>query len=178
MIRGTAEITAAFEQELGAIAHDASFAGIEIVAHRARAVRGALELSVTIDRRGGVDLALCERVAGRINATLGGLNGVYMLEVESAGLDRPLVRPGDYERFAGQRARIVTSLTVNGGKTHRGTLRGLRGETVVVQTEHGELLLPLAAIKSAHLEFDARADFQRDKIQRKQLHGNDRKHRN
>jgi ribosome maturation factor RimP len=178
MIKGTAEIVAAFEQELDAIAHDGSFAGVEIVAHRVRPVRGAMELSVTLDRPGGVDLALCERVAGRINASLGGLNGAYTLEVESAGLDRPLVRPGDYQRFAGQRARVVTSLTVNGGKTHRGTLQGLRGETVVMQTEQGELLLPLAAIKSAHLEFDARADLQRDKIQRKQLHGNNRKHRN
>jgi ribosome maturation factor RimP len=178
MTRGTAEITAAFEHELDAIAHDTSFADVEIVAHRMRPARGAMQLSVTIDRAGGVDVALCERVAGRINAALGGVNGLYTLEVESAGLDRPLVRPGDYERFAGQRARILTSLTVNGGKTHRGTLQGLRGETVVMRTEHGELLLPLAAIRSAHLEFDARADLQRDKIQRKQLHGNNRKHRN
>ena len=82
---------------------------------------------------------------------------ITRLEVESAGLERPLVRPADYERFAGKRARIVTSLTVNGGKTHRGILRGLRGETVVLETERGELLLPMAAIKSANLEYDPRA---------------------
>lgn len=179
MTRGTAEIAAAFEQELDAIVHDARFAGVEIVQRRARPVRGTVQLSVTIDRPGGVDLALCEQVAGRISASIGTLNGEYTLEVESAGLDRPLLRHGDYERFSGQRVRIVSTLTVNGGKTHRGILRGLRGETVVVEDERGkELLLPMAAIKSAHLEFDARADFQRDKLQRKQSHGNDRKHRN
>jgi len=96
-----------------------------------------------------------------------------MLEVESAGLERPLVRPADYERFAGSRAKIVTSLTVGGAKTHRGTLRGIRGETVILETERGELPLPIAAIKSANLEYDPRADLQRDKRERK-THGNSR----
>jgi ribosome maturation factor RimP len=173
-----AEIAAAFERELEAIAHDKAFDGLEIVQHRSGFVRGTTELSVTIDTPGGVDLALCERLAARINAHLGGIDAGYGLVVESAGLERPLVRPTDYERFAGARARIVTTLTVQGGKTHRGVLRGLRGETVVMQTERGELLLPMAAIKSANLEYDARLDLQRDKRQRKQLHGNDRTARN
>lgn len=160
------------------MAHDKAFDGIEIVQHRAHVVRGTAELSVTIDAAGGADLSLCERVASRINAKLAELDGVFSLTVESAGLDRPLLRPNDYERFSGKRARIVTTLTVNGGKTHRGILGGVRGEAVVVQTEQGELLLPLAAIKSANLEYDARLDLQRDKRQRKQEHGNDRSHRN
>ncbi len=171
-------VAAAFERELDAIAHDPAFAELEIVAHRAQPVRGLTALSVTIDRSGGVDLALCERIAARLNESLGSLDAPYSLEVESAGLERPLVRHEDYQRFAGERARVVTSLTIDGGKTHRGILRGLRGETVVVETERGELLLPLAAIKTANLEFDPRADLKRDKRERKQRHGNDRKRSN
>jgi ribosome maturation factor RimP len=174
--RGKSAVTTAFERELDAIAHDASFAGLEIVAHSARPVRGAAALSVTIDCPGGADLSLCERVAARLNAQLG--DGQYSLQVESAGLERPLLRRADYERFTGERVRVVTSLTVNGGKTHRGTLRGLRGETVVVENDAGELLLPMPAIKAANLEYDPRADLKRDKLQRKQRHANDRKHRN
>ncbi len=174
--RGNSAVTTAFERELDAIAHDASFAGLEIVAHSARPVRGATALRVTIDRPGGADLSLCERVAARLNAQLG--DAEYTLQVESAGLERPLLRSADYERFIGERVRVVTSLTVNGGKTHRGTLRGLRGETVVVENDAGELLLPMAAIKAANLEYDPRADLTRDKLQRKQRHANDRKHRN
>ncbi|MBV9718419.1 MAG: ribosome maturation factor RimP [Candidatus Eremiobacteraeota bacterium] len=176
--RGSATVAQAFERELDAIVHDAAFAGLEIVTQRARPVGGTTTLSVSIDRPGGADLALCERVAARLNAQLATCDAAYTLEVESAGLDRPLLRPTDYERFTGARARIVTSLTVNGGKTHRGVLRGLRGETVIVETELGELLLPMAAIKSANLEYDPRADLRRDKLQRKQRHGNDRKHGN
>jgi ribosome maturation factor RimP len=169
------EIARAFERELDALAHDASFAELEVVRHHARPVRGATELSVTIDRRGGgVDLALCERVAGRINAHLAAFDAPYTLEVESAGLDRPLLRPEHFGRFVGERARIVTSLAINGTKTHRGVLRGVRGDAVVIETENGELPLPMATIKSANLEYDARADLQRDKRERKKTHGNSR----
>jgi ribosome maturation factor RimP len=178
MSKGAPRIAETFEQQLDAIAHDRRFDGLEIVQHHARPVRGALELSVTIDRPGGVDLELCERVAAYINASLAANDGAYSLAIESAGLDRPLYREADYERFAGQRARVLTTLTINGAKTHRGVLRGLRGEAVAMETENGELLLPLAAIKSARLEYDPRQDFQRDKLQRKQLHGNSRKHGN
>jgi ribosome maturation factor RimP len=176
--REGATIATAFEREIDAIAHDAQFPGLEIVARHARSARGSTEFSVMIDRVGGVDLALCERVAARLNAQLAAYDSSYTLEVESAGLDRPLIRGADYERFAGQRARIVTSLTVNGGKTHRGVLRGLRGEAVVIDTQLGELLLPIAAIKTANLEYDPRADLRRDKLERKQKHGNIRKHGN
>jgi ribosome maturation factor RimP len=176
--RDAAAIAASFERELEAIAHDASFAGLEVVAHHARSAREGTALSVTIDRPGGADLKLCERVAARISANLNPIDGAYTLEVESAGLERPLTRPADYERFAGERAKIVTTLTVNGNKTHRGILRGLRGEAAVVETDGGELLLPIAAIKAANLEYDPRADLRRDKLQRKQGHGNGRKHGN
>ncbi len=174
---GSVEIVRAFERELDALAHDGAFAELEVVRHRARPVRGATELRVTIDRRGGVDLALCERVAARINANLAAFDVPYTLEVESAGLDRPLLRPEHFGRFVGERARIVTSLAINGTKTHRGLLRGVRGEAVVIETEKGELPLPMATIKSANLEYDARADLQRDKRERKKSHGNSR-HRN
>ena len=176
--RAGAAIVAAFERELDAIVHDTASEGIDIVSRRAHPARGATALSVTIDRPGGADLALCERIAARLTTTLDALGGEYTLEVESAGLERPLTRPADFERFAGERARIVTSLTVDGGKTHRGVLRGLRGEAVVIETERGELPIPTAAIKSANLEYDPRADLRRDKLKRKRRNGNDTKHGN
>ena len=164
------ELTNVFERELDAIVHDGAFAGLEIVQHAARPRRSMTLLSVTIDRSGGVDISLCERVASRINDALEPFEEQYSLEVESAGLERPLLRPADYQRFAGKRARVVTSLLINGQKTHRGTLAGLRGETVVLTTESGELLLPMATIRSANLEYDPRADLQRNKRERK-THG-------
>ncbi len=164
------ELTDLFERAIDAIAHERSSTGVEIVTHVARTKRGTTALTVTIDKDGGVDLATCERIAARINDALEALEAPYSLEVESAGRERPLVRPHDYERFAGTRARIVTSLSIAGNKTQRGTLGGLRGETVILATESGELPLPLATIRSANLEYDPRVDLQRDKRERK-AHG-------
>ena len=164
------QLTDAFERELDAIAHDGTFPDVEIVAHAAKTHRTTTVFTVTIDKDGGVDLALCERIAQRLNDALGSFEDNYSLEVESAGLERPLVRPADYDRFAGKQARIVTTLTIQGNKTHRGTLVGLRGENVVLKTETGELPLPIATIKSANLEYDPRADLQRNKRERK-THG-------
>ncbi len=164
------ELTDMFEREIDAIAHERASSGVEIVTHAAQTRRGTTFLTVAIDKEGGVDLASCERIASRINRALEAFDLPYSLEVESAGLERPLLRPHDYERFAGKRARIVTSLQIAGNKTHRGTLVGLRGETVILATENGELPIPIATIKSANLEYDPRADLQRDKRERK-AHG-------
>jgi ribosome maturation factor RimP len=160
----------AFSRAIDDIAHDTRFAGVEIVQHSARRGRHTTQLTLTIDREGGVDLATCERIAGTINARLDSFEDRYTLEVESAGLNRPLTKPGDYERFAGRDAKIVTSLLVQGSKTHRGVLRGVRGTNVILETSKGELPLPLATIDRANLEYDVRSDLRRDKKQRKEHH--------
>jgi ribosome maturation factor RimP len=161
------ELEQTFERTLDAIEHDATFEPIEIVRRGAHPLRGAMNFSVTVDRPGGADLALCERIAGRLNAALDAVQRSYTLQVESAGLERPLLGPRDFERFSGNAARVVTTLAINGEKTHRGVLRGMRNGHVVLETGRGELLLPPATIKSAHLEYDPRADFQREKRERK-----------
>ncbi|MHB8434002.1 MAG: hypothetical protein ACYC8W_07195 [Candidatus Tyrphobacter sp.] len=165
------ELESAFERALDAIAHDSAFAQLEVLQHTAKPKHGSIAFTVTIDRPGGADLVLCERVAARINAGLEELDASYELQVESAGLDRPLTKLADYERFKGMRARIVTSLLVHGAKTHRGILRGLQGQNVLLETRSGRLPLPIATIKSANLEYDTRADLQREKKQRKGTHG-------
>lgn len=150
------------------LAHERTFAGLEIVATRAQRARGATALELVIDAPGGVDLALCERVAARINAALDERTEPYTLAVESPGLDRPLARPADYDRFRGQAVRVLTTIAVNGAKTHRGTLDGVRGNVVILRTGSGELPLPLEIVKSAHLDVDVRADLAREKRERRQ----------
>lgn len=157
-----------FEHAVTEIARDDRFAGVEIVCHATRGSGDKSVLHLTIDREGGVDVRTCERIAAAINARLQAFDKPYTLEVESAGLDRPLTKPGDYERFSGRDAKIVTSLLVQGTKTHRGVLRGVRGTAVILQTENGELPLPLVTIKTANLEYDVRADLKRAKERKKQ----------
>jgi len=77
--------------------------------------------------------------------------GAYMLEVSSPGIDRPLVRPEDYDRFAGFEARIDLAAPLDGRKRFRGRLLGRAEEYVRLIGEAGEVRLPLAAIVRAKL---------------------------
>jgi len=159
-------LTEAFEQALSALPQSVQ-REIEIVTTRVRRMGRTTALAVVVDAPGGADLALCERVAERINAALVDRPEPYTLEVESPGLDRPLLRAADYVRFHGSPARIQTTLAVNGAKTHRGTLAGMRGNAVILSTPSGDLPLPLEMIKAAHLDVDIRADLAREKRERR-----------
>ena len=77
--------------------------------------------------------------------------GAYTLEVSSPGIDRPLVRPEDYDRFAGFAARIDLSKPLDGRKRFRGRLLGRAEQHVRLADETGEVRLPLAAILRAKL---------------------------
>ena len=77
--------------------------------------------------------------------------GAYTLEVSSPGIDRPLVRPEDYDRFAGFAARIELSEALDGRKRFRGRLLGRAEDYVRLSGEGGEVRLPLAAITRAKL---------------------------
>ncbi len=157
-----------FDRAIYDMARDQRFAGIEFVAATATRSRRELRLCVVIDRPGGVDIQTCERISAEIGLRLRGFAQPHTLEVSSAGLQRRLQTASDFERFSGRPAKIVTSLTIQGSKTHRGVLGGLRGETIILQTPAGELPLPFATIKAANLEFDPRQDLRAQKKAEKQ----------
>jgi ribosome maturation factor RimP len=75
----------------------------------------------------------------------------YELEVSSPGIDRPLTRPADFERFAGFEAKLETTVPLEGRRRWIGRLLGLEGETVRIETNEGEVALPYAAIAKAKL---------------------------
>jgi ribosome maturation factor RimP len=59
--------------------------------------------------------------------------GMYNLEVSSPGIDRPLVRPSDFERWAGHEAKIELRNPLEGRKRFRGIIRGLDGEAALIE---------------------------------------------
>jgi ribosome maturation factor RimP len=156
-----------FERVVQAIPTDPAFATVEIVQTVVRPGR-TTALEVTVDKTGGVDIGTCEGIAAQINRALDAFpETMYTLEVSSAGLSRPLVKPEDYDRFAGKAAKIVTTTAIDNAKTHRGILAGRRGDDVILKAtgpkNDKELPIPIAVIKTANLEYDPRADLQRAK---------------
>ncbi len=75
----------------------------------------------------------------------------YVLEISSPGIDRPLVRPTDYERFAGFEAKIELQRAVHGRRRFRGKLLGLADDSVKLMVGVETVLLPLPSIARAKL---------------------------
>ena len=63
---------------------------------------------------------------------------VFTLEVSSAGLDRPLTRLADFERFTGFKAKAETRHLVDGRRRYSGIIAGVEGDQIVLRTEDGE----------------------------------------
>jgi ribosome maturation factor RimP len=97
------------------------------------------------------DCALISRQVSALLDVADPIAGAYTLEVSSPGIDRPLTRPEDYDRFAGCEAKIELVLPQDGRKRFRGRLLGRAGEAVRLAGEGGEVRLPLAAIARARL---------------------------
>lgn len=73
------------------------------------------------------------------------------LEVSSPGLDRPLTKAADFERFAGHDVQLRIRLPINNQRNFSGRLVGLRDGAAVVETDKGELVCELEEIERARL---------------------------
>ena len=96
----------------------------------------------------------CAEVSHAVSALLeveDPIRGAYTLEVSSPGIDRPLVRPRDYERFAGYVARIETHGLINGQRRFQGRVLGFADGIVRLDSKDGEVELPIGDIQNAKL---------------------------
>ncbi|HNR34528.1 MAG TPA: ribosome maturation factor RimP [Candidatus Hydrogenedentes bacterium] len=112
-------------------------------------------LRLFIDKPGGVTLDDCQsasRAAGMLLDAADFIDGQYMLEMSSPGFDRPLRKPGDFERFAGERVRIVARTPVAGRRQFKGILRGVQDGLVSVDCGGVVCTIHLENIKKARLD--------------------------
>ncbi len=102
----------------------------------------------------------CEAISRNVSPALDvedPVSEAYHLEVSSPGIDRPLVRRSDFERWAGHVARIETSQPIEGRRRFRGTLTGLEGDATGLKLEDApagapdRVTLPLSLICDAKL---------------------------
>jgi len=115
-------------------------------------------LQIMAERRDRAPMTVddCADISRAVSALLDvedPIAGKYTLEVSSPGIDRPLTRSTDYERFAGFEAKVETIRPVEGRKRFRGKILGLTAENqvrLVVDTGE-ELSIPLADIQRAKL---------------------------
>jgi ribosome maturation factor RimP len=107
----------------------ASSSGLELVEVELRGGGKSRMLRVFLDKPAGVtheDCAQFSREFGTILDVEDVIPGSYVLEVSSPGLDRKLVKPADYERFAGSKVKLMTREPVNGNHHFEGRLESFR----------------------------------------------------
>lgn len=113
---------------------------------------GGRLVRVFIDKADGVDVEDCARVSDHLTRLFTVENVDYdRLEVSSPGLDRPLRKAADFERFAGEEAQLRLRTLIDNRRNFTGILRGVRDGKVVVETDTGEAALPLDQIDRAKL---------------------------
>src|SRR5437763_638878 len=109
---------------------------------------------------GSMQIEDCEAVSRALSPVLDiedPIDRAYRLEISSPGIDRPLVRRSDFDRYAGHVAKIEMTLPFNGRRRFRGVLLGTEGEAVRLRREDAgpeeepEVLLPIADMAEAKL---------------------------
>jgi len=108
------------------------------------------QLRVVIDRPGGVDLELCERVTRE----LASLREQYALEVSSPGLDRPLVKPGHYRRAVGERVSVRTDAPIDGRRRFDGALRAADDDGIELDQDGTPVRIRYADIRRSHVVYE------------------------
>lgn len=115
---------------------------------------GQWYLRVYIDKEGGVGINDCEAFSRAFDPILDEadpIEGSYVFEVSSAGAERELKRPSDFEKFMGSRVEVKLYKGVNDSKTFTGTLSGYRDGDVTIETAAGAQTFEKAAVASVHL---------------------------
>src|SRR4051812_11211972 len=104
-------------------------------------------LRIVIDRPGGVDIALCERVTGPLPDLL----NEFGLEGSSPGPQRPLTKPQHLRQYLGRRARVRRREARVGHKSFTGELVGASDDEVTVAADDGVVSIPYADINRSNL---------------------------
>ena len=97
---------------------------------------GSWFLRVFIDKEGGVDIMDCERISRRLDPILDEADPIpdsYTFEVGSAGIERELKRPSDFEQFMGHEVEVRLYQAVDGSKVFVGKLIGYENGNVSIE---------------------------------------------
>ena len=111
-------------------------------------------LRIFIDSPNGVDIQDCERISRQISSVLDvedPLDGKYVLEVSSPGMDRRLFTLAQFTQFTGSKVKVNLCSPLDGRKKYAGQLCGVEDGNVVVRIDEHEYLLPFEGIDRASI---------------------------
>jgi ribosome maturation factor RimP len=133
--------------------------GLEVVEVEVKGGGGCRLVRISIDKPEGVTHGDCELVSHQVGTILDVEDvvpgGRYTLEVSSPGLERKLLKPADYERFQGKKAKLTLREPVDGRRNWEGTLAGFAEGLVTLETQPGATVrFPFDQVQKANLKFE------------------------
>jgi len=132
--------------------------GMEIVLVEVRGEGKNAVVRTFIDQSSGISLDDCERFSKRFSVLLDVEDCIpfsYTLEVSSPGINRPLVKESDFQRFSGKNARVRTRFSIEGQKNFKGKIVGVTEGRLELEVAPGKKIeLLLADIEKASLIAD------------------------
>jgi ribosome maturation factor RimP len=128
--------------------------GFELVRLRLQGGKRPL-LQIMAERPdGGIEVDDCARISRAVSAVLDvedPIAGEYVLEVSSPGIDRPLTRLKDFERWNGYEAKLETAEPIDGRRRFKGVLAGVEDGEILVEIPEGTIGLGFDMIADAKL---------------------------
>jgi ribosome maturation factor RimP len=131
--------------------------GIELVEVELKGGGRNQLLRISIDKPEGVTHADCELISKQVGTILDiedVVPGQYTLEVSSPGVERKLLKPGDFERFQGKKVKIGLHEPVENQRHWEGILAGYRDGVVTLETGGKSVAFRLEQVARANLKFE------------------------
>lgn len=132
--------------------------GLELLGVEYLTAPGGAVLRLYIDMPAGADRQVgiedCEAVSREVSAQLDVADPIsanYTLEVSSPGVDRPLFTPAQFERFAGDNAKVGLKLPQDGRRKLQGRILRVEGDSIVFDVDGAEWLVAMDNIEKARL---------------------------
>ncbi|MBC6405103.1 MAG: ribosome maturation factor RimP [Rhodospirillales bacterium] len=140
------------ERLIGPALDDLGYAVVRVIFGGEQQAR----LQVMIEQADGcsIDVEDCAKASRAIEAILDVEDPIrthYLFEVSSPGIDRPLTRLKDFSRYAGHLARLELAEPLAGRRRFSGTLLGVEGSTILLETEEGRVSLDFIRLAKAKL---------------------------
>ena len=139
-------------------AKEAEDAGLELVHVEIGGTGRKPTVRIFIDKPDGVTLEDCSLVSQRVGKILDEedfIPSAYTLEVSSPGLERGLYNLKDFQKFAGEMAKVKTSEAINGQRNFSGKITGVEGQDIIFEDKTGgTVTIPHHIVTKANLQID------------------------
>lgn len=113
-------------------------------------------MRVYIDKEGGINLEDCTEVSHQLSAILDVEDPVQVafdLEVSSPGLNRPLFKITDYEKFVGEKVKVKLAIPQNNRRNFKGLITAVEGDVIELDIDNEQFKLSFNSIAKANLVF-------------------------